>query len=133
MPNNKERIQELNVYAVPIKDNKILIMKNVNGFWEFPGGGVDFGEHPKESAKRECKEETGLELKNLSLMGVTSAVYEWRGKEKHAVYIVYKGYTNNNNISISKEHVEYRWISLDEHPKFEFGLNAKEVFNMLNI
>ena len=30
--------------------------------WEFPGGKVDFGEHPRHTAVRETKEESGYDV-----------------------------------------------------------------------
>jgi 8-oxo-dGTP diphosphatase len=35
----------------------------LGGFWEFPGGKVVSGESPEEAARRECLEETGLEVR----------------------------------------------------------------------
>ena len=32
------------------------------GYWEFPGGKCEPGETPEEAARRECLEETGLEI-----------------------------------------------------------------------
>jgi mutator protein MutT len=37
------------------------------GVWEFPGGKCDPGESPEEAARRECREETGLDVVPKSL------------------------------------------------------------------
>lgn len=38
--------------------------------WVIPGGCVDPGEHPEATAVREAKEETGLDIEIVKLMGV---------------------------------------------------------------
>jgi ADP-ribose pyrophosphatase YjhB (NUDIX family) len=54
--------------AVILENNKgeILLIKRKNepakGKWVLPGGGINFGEHSKETAKRELKEETGYDI-----------------------------------------------------------------------
>lgn len=50
-------------YRVSIKalildtDGRFLLIKEDNGFWEFPGGGLDFGEEPADGLRREIHEE----------------------------------------------------------------------------
>jgi len=43
--------------------------------WQLPGGWVDPGESPKRAARREVTEETGLLLRELQFVGVTSNVF----------------------------------------------------------
>lgn len=48
--------------------------KNEIGKWEFPGGGVEFGEKLKETIVREMKEEFGITIEPLSLLGVNDHI-----------------------------------------------------------
>jgi 8-oxo-dGTP diphosphatase len=67
-----------------------------DGMWTLPGGGVDFGEHPRDTALRELAEETGLVGEIVELAGVDS----WAGHfvhpddgvptEFHAIRIIYR-------------------------------------------
>lgn len=107
------------------------MLKRKNDLWEFPGGGVDWGERPDQSAVRETKEETGLVPSNLTYLGVTSATYEKDGNEKHALYLVYKADVSNDKVTLCGEHSEYRWLTLNELRFLKLGLNAEPVLDLL--
>lgn len=122
---------ELNVYLVPILGDRTLILQRKNGVWEFPGGGVDFGEHPEKAAMRETEEETGLKARNLVLLGITSAVYKKDGADKHSVYIIYRGEVDSDRFKLGPEHSEGRWISLTELEYIKLGFNAQDIVDFL--
>jgi 8-oxo-dGTP diphosphatase len=58
------------------------------GRWAIPGGAVEIGETVEEAAIREAREETGLEVKLVSLGGVYSKPD--RDPRGHVVSIVYR-------------------------------------------
>lgn len=80
------------------KDNKILLLQKRNGKFELPGGHIEVGESAINGAKREVKEETGLDVMNLKkITGNNSRV-------------LYKGKINTNNVTISDEHKGYKFV-----------------------
>lgn len=64
------------------------------GVWTLPGGGVDHGEHPEDSLRREVFEETGLEVEVGAVIGVYSRRFTGRSptgvlEDFHGVHLVY--------------------------------------------
>jgi ADP-ribose pyrophosphatase YjhB (NUDIX family) len=51
----------------------LLIQRSDNGLWALPGGCHDLDETPAKCAVRECKEETGFEVKVTQLLGIFSS------------------------------------------------------------
>lgn len=62
-------------YAIVIKDGKLLVSPQFNGY-DLPGGGVDLGELPHDGAVRETKEETGMDVENPRLLTATSSFFK---------------------------------------------------------
>lgn len=53
-------------------DGRILLVKpTYRDGWQFPGGGVDTNESPRQAATRETKEELGLDIEPGRLLGVS--------------------------------------------------------------
>ncbi len=57
-----------------IKDNKVVVTKykqgnKKEGYYDIPGGKIEEGENPEQTAIREMKEETGLKVGNLKYKG----------------------------------------------------------------
>jgi ADP-ribose pyrophosphatase YjhB (NUDIX family) len=65
-----------------------------SGKWTMPGGAMEWGEDPRETASRELTEETGLEATIGGVIGVFSRWYvpdeAVSGKAGHVVGIVYE-------------------------------------------
>jgi ADP-ribose pyrophosphatase len=80
------------VVIVPYVDNKIVVIKEfrvpLNDYeYGFPAGLINDGEDPFECAKRELKEETGLDVVNV--YEVSPLLYNSAGLTDEAVYMVW--------------------------------------------
>lgn len=53
-------------------DNILLTRRTDNGRWCLPGGGMDPGESLEECCRREVREETGLVVRVVRLLGIYS-------------------------------------------------------------
>jgi len=68
------------VIVVPVKEDKFLMVKHPERGWEFPGGLVESNESEYDAAIRECKEEAGIEIKNLRVIKRMKDIVVFRGE-----------------------------------------------------
>jgi 8-oxo-dGTP diphosphatase len=75
--------------VIEMKNGIVLIeRKHPPKGWALPGGFVDVGETVENAAQREAKEETGLTVRNLKLLGVYSdPKRDPRGHTVSAVFV----------------------------------------------
>ncbi len=96
-------------------DSRILVLRRsltdsyMPGEWDLPGGSVEQDEDPLLAAMRELKEESGIEITELSPIYVCSARHN-----RFAITIVFKAQYEGEAITISEEHDAYEWLSLEE-------------------
>lgn len=109
--------------VIAVKDGRILLQKRAdNGQWGYPGGYMEIGETPEESAKREFKEETGFIAKELKLYDVFTGEnrhYTYpNGDEVYCTDIVYVCYDFiDSGDSHDNEVIEIRWFPLNNLPE----------------
>lgn len=67
-------------------EGRILLVKRCDcGKWGIPGGLMEYGETMEQTAVREAKEETGLDVECSALLGVYSGFFSRRSKTQPVV------------------------------------------------
>lgn len=118
-------------------ENKVLVeIRADDGFYDFPGGGIDDGETHEEGAKRELLEETGLIADDLVLFKVytgeiTHYVY-FNGNEIYGVDAVFLCRKYHGEIKPQIEEVtSLVFLSLDELAKKQISMRNSQIIKDL--
>lgn len=110
----------ITVKAIVIYNHKILILKKVKpstdglGYWELPGGGLEYGETPHEALVRELKEETDLDIRIIKPVYTFTAIRS----DYQTVGIGFLTIPTNDKVTLSNEHTEYKFVTRDELQDF---------------
>lgn len=78
--------------------NRILVAEGYDSvkdeyFYRPLGGGIEFGEHSRETIRRELMEEVNLQVEENSLqyLGTVENIFTFLGKPGHEVVMIYDG------------------------------------------
>ena len=94
-----------------------------------PGGGMDAGERPAETAEREVLEETGLVVRVTELLGVYCdpdivVVYP-DGNRAQIVGILFRAEPTAGTAGLSNEVTEVGWFTAEQASRLELIANHK--------
>lgn len=127
------RIEHLNNPAAPkansivvavtvhVQDDRgrlLLIRRTDNGLWALPGGAQEFGEYIAETAVRETREETGIDVEVVDVVGIYSNphhVVEFSdGEVRQQFSICFRARYLAGEPTPSNESSQVRWVARDE-------------------
>lgn len=104
----------------------LLIHRSDNGLWALPGGAQDIGEYIAETAVRETREETGVEIHVTGLVGIYSnpnhVIAYADGEVRQQFSICFRARPIGGELRTSSESTEVRWVpraDLDQLPIHE--------------
>jgi len=96
------------------RDGEILILKRADGIesggWFAPGGHVEYGESPPETACRETLEEIGIRIAPETLRLLETYTI-FPGEGLHHLGIVYLAPFPGGDVTLNEEHTGFRWVT----------------------
>ncbi len=103
--------------ALVIKDDRILLVQRAVapkiGWWCLPAGFMEWNEHPSETAIRELREETGLNVKLHSLFEIYSGEDDPR---LNAVLVLYLASENGGELHAADDALSVAYFDFDKLP-----------------
>ena len=103
------------------QDGCLLFVRRRNepgrGLWSLPSGFVDAGEDPRRAAERECREETGLEVRVTGLADIQYGREHPRGAD---LVLYYRAEVAGGELIPGDDADQVRYFPLDAPPPLAF-------------
>lgn len=118
------------VGAVVVEDDKVLLIKRGHeprqGEWSLPGGRVELGESLIDAARREIKEETGLDVDVGPLIELFDRVHRLGDRvEYHFVIADYLCTPCGGTLAAADDAEDVAWVGVEE--LVGYGVNARAI------
>lgn len=117
-PKPNSIVVAVTVFVVDEADRVLLIRRTDNGLWAIPGGAQDFGEYISETAVRETREESGVEVEVTGIVGLYTnpnhVMAYSDGEVRQQFSICFRARYISGQPTPSDESSAVRWVPLDE-------------------
>ncbi len=87
--------------------------------WDIPGGRMEVGESLTDALTREIQEETGMHPSHIGPV-VSISTFEAKKLKTQIVRLIFYVRVDTDSISLSDEHKEYIWRTMDEIDAYQF-------------
>jgi len=107
------------VGGLAVRDGKVLLVKRAKepalGTWSIPGGAIRLGESLKDAVRRELKEETGLDVDPVEVVGVVERIFKVGEEVRfHYVIVDYACTVREGILRASSDAQDARWFHWEE-------------------
>lgn len=110
------------------RENQILVLNRKKSDWPgltFPGGHIEENEDHYSAIIREVKEETGLDIKDLTICGF----YEWKNDQIRDLCLIYKTNKFKGDLKSSNEG-EVFWVNLKDLNQYQLSTDFDKILNI---
>ena len=112
---------KVGVGVMVVEDDRLLLVRRAmepeKGKWSLPAGYLDYGESPMETAIREAREETGLEVR---ITGLLDAFHNPPGAGA-SVFLLYRAERTGGEPRAGDDADEVGFFGRDELPPLAFA------------
>jgi len=121
------------VGAVVVRDGRALIVRRGHeprkGEWSLPGGMLDLGESLADAARREVKEETGLDVELGPIIETFDRVHrDDQGRIRyHFVIVDFVCWSVSGDAVAGSDAEAVAWVTVDETGAYGVNAHAKAV------
>jgi len=93
--------------------NKVLLLKSYRDF-DLPKGKIEKGETEEQAARRELREETGIDNVTFSSLVPLKINYPLKNPKKKKIVYIFFGEVPTETVILSREHQGYKWVTIEE-------------------
>lgn len=143
------QVRLMNMVMIKDSHGKVLVLDKLKKEgWEgltFPGGKTELTESMTDSAIREIKEETNLDIEDLKIVGICQWIYESEGEIARDFAILYMSETFKGDLIEHNREGDLSWIDYEEFKKMKpksksmneilkvyDGLCSEVIFDLVN-
>lgn len=111
---------QVGIGIMVFKKSKVLLCRRTGshgvGEYAFPGGHLEFGESFVNCARRECREEAGIEIKNIKFLRLLN-LKKYAGKHYVDIGLVAQWKSGKPRVLEPQKATGWKWSDLNKLPK----------------